>query len=645
MTFYIGWAMDAYPEMTADEIRAHVRRQKDAGCNFVWAGHNNPGEANADKVEPAMSYAVYDAVTDAQHPQHNDAKTIMAAQIRLLEACKEEQLPLVFPVGYQSQMGARWNDAHPNHLRQYRDGSIVDWGGRSACIYSLRYREDILTYYAWIIEEIVKPFSDVISMINLADEPSGADFSPWAGREFERRYNMTFEQAESAGCKGARALGEFKARYMVDYARWSAEQWDKLDPGRPTTMSFCGFHGREEGCMPHIPDVFRLTPETFQPTWGVYPRDGDYTCPIKETDITPLIIFLHRLAYLSTQTNRPYWLWTTGNSWGLGQNSGDKGNIADAVANVLYVASSALRFKSHLKGIAVWNYNIKTQGLYNDTNPIVYDPDDMFDKVTKTLSLTRDYMERSSTADERRARPQAVITASKDYVFRFIGKSEKIIQFSPVDFSAFHRLAKSNATINLHESIAESARRIERLLKTNDSVTWLILTDSEDEEFNEPGTWNRIKDVSRKSVRVVLPKSLIEKGIAGNFLSQEHAKKLECYEAAPDEKGVAIHETPFRDFPDNRLYHFTIGGTSFLYNLTGKPVSAKNIGQVATAPDDSTVYVISPAAEIVSVSSGNAVDKCPPIQHHGMCVIGKENEYWMTIFNIESLPSHKEVQN
>ena len=52
---YSGWAVDAYPEDSAGEMEATVRRMAESGANVVWIGHNNPGVVDPDKVEP-VSY-------------------------------------------------------------------------------------------------------------------------------------------------------------------------------------------------------------------------------------------------------------------------------------------------------------------------------------------------------------------------------------------------------------------------------------------------------------------------------------------------------------------------------------------------------------------------------------------------------------
>ena len=83
---------------------------------------------------------------------------------------------------------------------------------------------------------------------------------------------------------------------------------------------------RGENLLPSVPALFAKTPPYFHPSFDVYPRDGDQKTPISEEDIVMLVLLLKQLAYLSSKHKRPYWLWTTGNSWGLGQGSLDQAN-------------------------------------------------------------------------------------------------------------------------------------------------------------------------------------------------------------------------------------------------------------------------------------------------------------------------------
>jgi len=71
---YAGWAADAHPEMTSDELRSMVGRMLDHEANLLWIGHNNPGEVGVDKWEPALSYAVCESYVDGASHLHDAAK-------------------------------------------------------------------------------------------------------------------------------------------------------------------------------------------------------------------------------------------------------------------------------------------------------------------------------------------------------------------------------------------------------------------------------------------------------------------------------------------------------------------------------------------------------------------------------------------
>lgn len=417
--FYTGWALDPYPEMTADEIAYHVDRLLDLGVNYIWIGHNNPGECDAKKIEPGLSYAVYEAFIDRSNPRHEDALEILDAQRRLLDYCLKKNVPVVFPIGYQIQMGTRWNEAHSDCLRRHPNGAPIDWGGISACFYAPQYQADIKRFYKWVADTFIRDYRSIIMLVNLADEPFGGDYSQFAEQAFKEKTGMTFEEALAGDDNAKRALGEFQNHYIAEYAAWSAEAWHDVCPDIPSTMSFCGFHAREENLLPSVAALFAKTPPYFHPCFDVYPRDGDQKTPISEADLIMLVLLLRQLAYLSSNHKRPYWLWTTGNSWGLGQGSLDQANITDAIVNQMMAVSSACEFGGHLAGFAIWNYNIKYQGLYNDAYKTIYDTEDMLVKLTRVIAALRYFADFSGKPEARVA-----IVADKEYAHQFIAENK-----------------------------------------------------------------------------------------------------------------------------------------------------------------------------------------------------------------------------
>src|SRR5437879_11045017 len=182
---YIGWAQEAHPDYSYPTFLAHLNEQKNYGANLLWIGHNNPGNVDKNKVEPGLSYAVYEALRDEKSPLHPDAVEQAAAVKRLLDAARATGFKAVLAIGYQIQMGPVWNDRHPNDMRRQHDGLLFTSGGPSASYLSPVYQHDIQEYYRWVDREWVVPYKDVLLMLNLADEPHGGDFSAPAEPAFK----------------------------------------------------------------------------------------------------------------------------------------------------------------------------------------------------------------------------------------------------------------------------------------------------------------------------------------------------------------------------------------------------------------------------------------------------------------------------
>jgi hypothetical protein len=398
---YAGWAVEAYPEQSTAEMEATLRRMVDHGANgsagspggVVWIGHNNPGIVDAGKVEPALSYAVYQAFRDPEDPRHEDAVAIIEAQRRMLEACRTVGVRAVLPVGYQIQMGRVWNENHPGDLRRDVHGNPLDiyGGGVSATFYAPGYRRDIEEYYRWLDAELVRPYADVILMLNLADEPLGGDYSSHAEVEFRRRYGFGFDDVGDDP-ERQRMLGEFQSRYIVDYAVYSAGQWAEIHPGLPVTMSFDGAQARQTFTLPDVEALFRDTPPNFVVTFDAYPRDGLPHVPLSDENLVGLFLLARSVGLYSARYGKPVWLWAAANSWGLSQASPDPGTVSDAVANGIYLALLVRQGGGDLQGIAYWNYNVKEQGLYNDSHDTAYDVETMFARVSDALPTLRRLM-------------------------------------------------------------------------------------------------------------------------------------------------------------------------------------------------------------------------------------------------------------
>ena len=444
---YSGWAVEAYPELGWEDMRGIISRQKERGSNIVLIGHNNPGEVYIDKDEPGLSYAVYRAYIDPGNPLHDDAQAMVEAQYRMLGGCRQEGMKVILPVGYQIEMGEQWNAQHPYDLRTDYYGNDLPIG-QSASFYSPAYRADIRTYYQWVNANFVQPYEDIILMINLADEPQGGDYSSHANAVFTSRYGYSFGDVGNDPQRW-RQLGEFQANYVVEYAAWSASVWHEIEPEIMTTMSFCGFLARYGYYLPDVEPLFRDTPSNFAITFDAYPRDGPCNLPITEGDLTSLFILIRSLGHYSDIYDKPVWLWSTANSWGLGQDCpdpDDKADIADAVANIYYLAQLTTQTGGQLQGINYWNYNVKEQGLYNDTNPFVYNLDEMFERVSVAGTSAREIMALGTGSQGHSvAEPSPIsvlLFAPSSYPYELIGQTRSWLQLSRLaqDMPTFRRL-------------------------------------------------------------------------------------------------------------------------------------------------------------------------------------------------------------
>ena len=610
--FYSGWALDPYPEMTADEIAFHVDRLLELGVNYIWIGHNNPGECDAKKIEPGLSYAVYEAFIDRSDPRHEDALEILDAQRRLLDYCLKKNVPVVFPIGYQIQMGTRWNEAHPDCLRRHPDGSPIDWGGISTCFYAPQYQADIKRFYKWVADTFIRDYRPIIMLINLADEPFGGDYSQFAEQAFKEKTGMTFQEALAGDDNSKRALGEFQNHYIADYAAWSAEAWHDVCPEIPSTMSFCGFHAREENLLPSVPALFNKTPEYFHPCFDVYPRDGDQKTPISEDDVVMLVLLLRQLAYLSNKNNRPYWLWTTGNSWGLGQGSLDQANITDAVVNQIMAVSSACEYGGRLAGFAIWNYNIKYQGLYNDAYKTIYDTEDMLVKLTRVIAALRKFADFSKIPEARVA-----IVADKEYAHQFIAENKLLTLARPFPFARFYVVAKYLSGSFMDETLADLMDYFDKNNITYPPLIFYLSNGISDISDKERQAIE--KYLSDESNEAFMPLRMMNKW-SGKF-SPQSGLFYSCLPIHLTQEYVSASAAIYAKWLDG-LFHIHLGQLEIMYNISGIPINVN-----FTEWEDSILMThLNPFADIIAqyeISPTAGEDFY--LNHHDMAIVSKSD--------------------
>lgn len=385
----VGWAYEAYPEAPLEKMRSDMARMRANGATAIWLGHNNPGTVDATKVEPGLSFAVYAALQYDNGPLNRDAHAMADAVKRALDAAREAGLQVILPIGYQIQMGEAWNLSHPNELRVSFDGAPLNFynSGFTASPYSPQYRADITHYYEWIQNEWVEPYADVLSILSLADEPMGGDYSPAAKQEFARRYGKEMDALDAAE---RWHVGEFQAGVIADYAAWSANEWQRINPRILTTMSFHGGEtARREWGLPDVERLFSQTPDNFIVSFDAYLHDDIAAKPATPEEAAQLKLFLTTIGYYSRVYNKPVALWGGVNAWGLAQESLSPLGISDAVTNLLLLYDLPARIGGNVWGIFAWNYNVKQQGLENYERPTTYDVRAMEIAVNRTFPLLR----------------------------------------------------------------------------------------------------------------------------------------------------------------------------------------------------------------------------------------------------------------
>ena len=225
----------------------------------------------------------------------------------------------------------------------------------------------------------------------------------------------------------------------------AAGYWQDITPGLPVTMSFDGGAMREENGLPNLESLFAQAPANFVLTWDMYPRDrGTLAIPINQADIARLFSLVRRIGGFSAQYNRPVWFWSAANSWGLGQTAHNPGTIADAQANLLYLALLMNQTGGHLQGLAVWNYNIKSQGLYNYSccgveRKATWNEDEMFARVSQQFGPVRSIMGQPLN------QPDLLYLRPPEWQYRLIGETRADYFLQLMDWGKMDLLARSNS--------------------------------------------------------------------------------------------------------------------------------------------------------------------------------------------------------
>jgi hypothetical protein len=421
----VGWAYSAVSGVSLEGMMADLARMKAQGCNVVYLGHNNPGDANADKLEPGLSFAVYYALRE-HTPSEASAFRIFQAITIALEASRRVGIEVVLPIAYQIQMGPEWNEQYPDQLRRDSHGDRMDhWeSGETASPYSARYRADILEYYRWVNSRLLQGNPQVIA-VNLGSEPMGSDFSDPARQEFSSRTGLDLDEADDL------ERGAFLSTVLADYANWSATAWQQVNPG---VRSMMDFHiQRDTPFFPDFEAIFGRTPAAFIFSEDTHLYDLPDGAPTDPSEINLLYGMVRTLGWLSRVYAKPLLLWTAANAWGL-SDEGDP--LQEALLNLEIVAEVSRAVGGHLGMIMAWGWNLRGQGVYRDEGFFDrVDPDVFVEQIGRALVARRDTLARTGQAI-----PSQVIYVPREVLLRRVGAQrtshllDPFIDLRSVDF-------------------------------------------------------------------------------------------------------------------------------------------------------------------------------------------------------------------
>jgi hypothetical protein len=438
----VGWAYSARWRKSRAEIVDDLRRMRDLGCNAVYLGHNSAGNTDPDAYEPGLAPANWYAIAAAT-PSASDAHLIAGTIGMTIDAAREVGLDVVLGIGCQIMMGDEWNAAHEAELRRNAQGALLKhWGSVfTASPYSEVYRRDIREFYGWVNQTFVQPNPHVVAL-NLADEPMGADYSAHAMAAFQVRYGVAFDAATDT------QRGEFIAGVIPDYAAWSADVWQRLNPGVRTMMTF--HVQRDAPFLPDVERIFAQTPPGFVFSEDTHLDDGLVDRTITAATVNLLYGMCRTFGWLSQVYGKPLMLWTGANAWGLKRTGG----MPEARQNLDIVHDATRQAGGTLAMLLAWGWNIRFQGVYDDEGSFWADKETMISGVSELLTARRDRLSAPVTG-----RPDRVYYVPSSSLLPAIGAkrfdhlAEGLVDLTQIDF------VSENAVYLTDGRALEEARR------------------------------------------------------------------------------------------------------------------------------------------------------------------------------------------
>ena len=118
------------------------------------------------------------------------------------------------------------------------------------------------------------------------------------------------------------------------------------------------------------------------------------------------------------------------------------------MANGLYLALLVRQGGGDLQGIAYWNYNVKEQGLYNDSHDTAYDVETMFEQVSAALPRLRELMAAPVS------RPEVLLLSPPARAHEQIGAERAAVLLEVQPYRRLAILAKENVNTAVVDSLA-----------------------------------------------------------------------------------------------------------------------------------------------------------------------------------------------
>ena len=189
---------------------------------------------------------------------------------------------------------------------------------------------------------------------------------------------------------------------IPDYAAWSANLWERLNPDVRTMMTF--HVQRDAPFLPDVERIFAQTPPSFIFSEDTHLDDGLIDRTITPENVNLLYGMCRTFGWLSQVYGKPLMLWTAANAWGLKRNGG----MPEARLNLDIVHDATRQAGGQIGMLMAWGWNIRFQGVYDDEGNFAADKESMIAGVSELLAARRDQLSLPSNEPPGPRLPRAV---------------------------------------------------------------------------------------------------------------------------------------------------------------------------------------------------------------------------------------------